>query len=286
MPKQTHSEQLLDSTFKRYCDDLALNGHKLSKDLGEEFEQFTAECVLKRSGVSLTEVKAGILGGERDGGIDAAYLFVDGRLLSDEDDVTQYVKDELTDAGQKHKRRKPNSVEVVLLQAKRGKASGSDVPMKIEKTLKNFFGDEAYESNVNYSDELVQKIEFIKTSVLKLEVSSQNITFQVHPCTARVGRSEGHAGEVSADIRRPIQQEYSRVNVEYEVYGPDELLERWEFTDDCSAVLECDHTYALGSHQVMIVKTAEFYRFITDGDGAIRDPLFDGNVRAYLGSRK
>lgn len=51
------------------------------------FELFAAQCSLRAENLSDEEIETGRIGGGRDGGIDAVYVFLDGALLDDDSEV-------------------------------------------------------------------------------------------------------------------------------------------------------------------------------------------------------
>ena len=61
--------------------------------IGEFFEHFCNEQILKNYDLSLEEIEDGITDGSNDGGIDAIYIFANGSLLKDVEDL-EFLKKE------------------------------------------------------------------------------------------------------------------------------------------------------------------------------------------------
>lgn len=277
--KSSYAEQLLEGTFIEYCNALEEEGYKLTKDLGAEFEKFSASCCLKKEGLSSTDINNGLIGGERDGGIDAIYFFANNQLINSKEEIEDITNENKSDNKSDH------AVKVIFIQSKKGSAFKSEIPTKLVQSISNFFGDNSGLSNVKYSDHLESKIKFITDSILQLRVSPRKLSFEFIICSGVDGALKGHAAEVAEDLKTPFEQEYPGCNVETVIYDPQKLIDLWEFSDHCESDIVCDKTFALGSQQIMVAKTADYFKFITK-DGEIREPLFDGNVRAYLGNRK
>src|SRR3546814_7510450 len=69
------------------------------------FELFTAENILKQEALTYDELQSGLIGSGGDGGIDAAYFLIDGRLIREDTDSNDFKK-------------KPK-FEIFFIQAKR-----------------------------------------------------------------------------------------------------------------------------------------------------------------------
>ena len=83
-----NSQQLLNDVLNQQRQQLA----PASSDQ-DYFETFCAEQILKDFDLSYEEIRAGIVDGEHDGGIDAAYAFVNGELIYEDFDVSSFKKD-------------------------------------------------------------------------------------------------------------------------------------------------------------------------------------------------
>jgi hypothetical protein len=91
------------------------------------FEFFAVDQILKDYDLSPDEIRAGIVDGAHDGGLDAIYVFVNGHLLS-EDDTLESV-------------RKDVSIELICIQAKNTGGFGEDALDKMRSSaevLMNF----------------------------------------------------------------------------------------------------------------------------------------------------
>src|SRR5690242_20257046 len=73
---------LLDDLLAQRKQDIAPNSND-----SDFFELFVAQQILKNYGLSYDDIESGIVDGGNDGGIDSIYLFLNGELVSDVDDV-------------------------------------------------------------------------------------------------------------------------------------------------------------------------------------------------------
>lgn len=280
--RKSHEETLLDKNFEDYCKSLASNGHALSSNLGPEFELFGVEMTTKLSGHSFEDIQNAVIGGSRDGGIDAVAVYYNNGLLSDEAGLKE-IEDERSQA---KAGTLTQQLTVVFYQMKRGSGLGSAVPAKIEKTLSEFFGSRAGTSHVTISSDLRNRMKFVTDVIERLRIRSSEITFKIRVVSGVDGEHQGEAKELIADIEHPLTEEYPGCEVIFEPYGPKELNDLYEFVDDCNATISTNSdTIEVGNQIIMIPRLHEFFDFITDEKGLLREALFDGNVRAFLGDR-
>lgn len=148
--KKTHEERLLELNFEDYRNDLIARGYKTSDTGGSEFELFGVEMTTKLTGLSFDEVQESIVGGEYDGGLDAILVFFNNMLIDSEDKLREVVEER----GNEKLANSDSRLHIIFYQIKKGPAFSSDVPSKIEKTLRNYFGDATGLSSVTRSDEL------------------------------------------------------------------------------------------------------------------------------------
>lgn len=87
------------------------------------FELFTANQILKDFDLSYDEIGSGIVDGSRDGGIDSAYIFLNGELLTEDSDLST--------------RRKNIEIELVLIQSKRSEGFSEDTMDKFHATTED-----------------------------------------------------------------------------------------------------------------------------------------------------
>jgi len=81
---KTHELTLLE----KLLDDFQVKTGLLDK--GEAFELLAVEQILKDENLSISDLKDGIVDGGDDGGLDAVYLFVNGFLVSDPEELEDF----------------------------------------------------------------------------------------------------------------------------------------------------------------------------------------------------
>lgn len=280
--KKTHEERLLELNFEDYRNDLIARGYKTSDTGGSEFELFGVEMTTKLTGLSFDEVQESIVGGEYDGGLDAILVFFNNMLIDSEDKLREVVEER----GNEKLANSDSRLHIIFYQIKKGPAFSSDVPSKIEKTLRNYFGDATGLSSVTRSDELDKKLRFVNRTIADLRVQSSQIHFEVRIVSGAEGEPKGEAAQLIKDIGLPLSEEYPGSSYVFRSFGPAELNHWYGFVDDCSAALSTSaENMEVGQQLIFLPRLDEYYDFIVDKEGNLREALFDGNVRAYLGDR-
>ena len=94
-PSLKQIQQLMNDNSRQLLDAVLQQRHQeQAPDLSEQdyFEMFCAEQILKSFYLSYDELQAGIVDGEHDGGIDSAYVFVNGELVCEDFDTSTFKK--------------------------------------------------------------------------------------------------------------------------------------------------------------------------------------------------
>ena len=88
----TNSQIILDGVLQQHHSDI---DPQVTADVFFEF--FTAQQVLKDFDLSYDEIESGLVGAGGDGGIDGIYLMVNGDLVQEDSDYSNFRKDIVID---------------------------------------------------------------------------------------------------------------------------------------------------------------------------------------------
>jgi hypothetical protein len=112
------------------------------KDLNV-FEYYCVDQFLRQFDLSDSQLKTGLLGASKDGGVDALYMFINGELVDAETELQP---------------KSPNRVSLLIMQTKEGEGFS---PVAVDKL--NFFADDLLELTRKkadyhqaYRDELIK----------------------------------------------------------------------------------------------------------------------------------
>lgn len=246
------------------------------KTRADFFEYFVALQVMKDYDLDEDEIMSGIVGSGGDGGCDAMYILYNDRLMNG-DELDEF------------RPQKNGRLEVVIIQAKEEYSFGESALQKwkdISTNLLNFSAAEndysaRYVKGVldhfNLFLSLYQSTIRVPTSLsIKYVYGSLGIEKDIHPNV----RAQG-------DELVKIAREYlpsAVVTVDYVGAGRLMAMQQ-KSADRVFALTMAAPPIAMGLHSdyVALVRLSEFFKFIADGEGGLRNALFEANVRDYQG---
>jgi hypothetical protein len=188
--------------------------HELAPGLNAAtyFEFFTAEQVLKDYDLSYGEIESGIIAGGGDGGIDAFYSFVNGELIQEDTDVTEFKRN--------------IQIEVALIQAKTS-ASFSETAMdKFAAAAEDLFdlSKSLLSLSSVYNAQLLDVAGYFRTAYQALAAKFPRLSIrfyyatngdQVHPNVTRK----------TSRIEESINQHFSSAEFAFTFLGARNLLD-------------------------------------------------------------
>lgn len=247
-----------------------------SLKIGDFFERFCAEQILKNYDLTTEEIEAGITDGSNDGGIDGIYMFINGGLLKDCTEL-KYIKKEST-------------LEMFIITSKHD-SSFEQAAINSEYTTINEFFDLSKANNelINPYNEHI------------LECRNLFISCYMHLATKLKGFkiryiyvSRGDSNNVGENVRTKSQQlieltqyYFRNCEVDYLFFGASELLELYRKKREFDLDLPfCEQLSADSQKYIILCKLEDYYNFLKDEKGELKRYLFDSNVRDYNGLNK
>lgn len=243
------------------------------------FEVFAAATVLREFNLSDEEVETGRIGGGQDGGIDAVYTFLDGRLLNEDDGL--YDED-----FKPSEVRKNADLSLYLIQAKRSTGFSESAFEKVIASTKKLL-------DLNYSDIQLAEIYSVDVTTrvrlftrawtaLGIRTPRISITF------AYVTR--GDADDISKgviqkkdDVRNELESLVPGATADVRTVGAKDLWAAASETPEYDLQIRFRDYASEGDSYAGLVSLPEYYRFLTDPNGNLRGHLFDWNVRDFQG---
>lgn len=244
------------------------------------FEIFSSELALRSYGLSLDEVKSGIVGGGQDGAIDSIYVFFDDALIDEDSDVVSS-SSRPSDFGE------DRPLELWIIQAKRTPGFSEEAVDKLENTLRRLLdlSQPLEELSVLYNTAVLNRIGLFRTAWEKLLTRRPRISVNVvyaapgdrNNVTPQV---EAKVNELRLVIRNAVPDAAS---VDVELLGHRELLSRYNERPSYRLPLKYQESATSGKSHVALVKLGDYYELIVDENGRLRRHLFEWNVRDYQG---
>lgn len=240
------------------------------------FEFFAAQQVLKDYDLSYAEIEQGLTGTSLDGGCDGIYVFVNGDLINEEDDVTEKYKKDV-------------KIVLCIIQAKNTTSFKEDPLMKWKTVCKNLLdlnnSSELFKDR--YDINVLQAFDLFKDAYIKLirKKPKLNIEFkyvskgiEIHP------NVQTQADELCQDIKKLFPSPTVAVSTSF--IGADLLMDLVGSQVNNEFFLKLTEApITISSQQVYItlVNLADYFRFITNEKQEIIKHIFESNVRDYQG---
>lgn len=244
--------------------------------IGEFFESFCNEQILKNYDLSLEEIQAGITDGSNDGGIDAIYIFINGCLFSDIDSF-QFPKNDST-------------LEILIITSKHEdsfqQATISSELTSISELLDLKLADKDLTNP--YNDRILEKRELFNRAYLELATKLKS--FKIKFIYVSRGNSDCVGENVKSKAEQLIkstQSLFSGCEVTYNFLGASEILELYRKKKEFNLCLPFEEQLSASCQKYIILcNIKEYYKFLINDDGDLKRYLFDSNVRDFAGFNK
>ncbi len=266
-PERAYLEAYLDHLKKNTDPDLPDD---------EFFATFCIAQILKSNDLDIDQIQNGYTDGPHDGGVDGIYPFIQGKLMTDEEDPTNYADFQ----GLK--------ITLHIIQATRSGGFTKDHIRKLDD-FSNDLLNESVDVNAKpatYSADVRSIISRFRTwhSALKMSFPSLTIMFHI------ASKADTVHPEVTAraDQLKSSLKNLCFCDCDVNFYTAKMLLEltrksrRDPVELKLKEKLESDHW---GSAYVCLVTMSDYINFISTQSGELREYVLEPNVRGYLGSK-
>jgi hypothetical protein len=247
-----------------------------SHELDEVFEYFVMEQVLKEYDLSHDEIESGWTDGRDDGGIDGFYVLINGHLL---EDINDFVWP-----------RSNGSIDVWIFTCKHHPTFLQAPLDSIIATINELFdlSLKREELRGSYSEDILNSRSLFHAAYRRLSIGRPIISFNIiygsRGDTAEIGESVAARARQLTDT---VSTLFSSCSVQFKFIGASELVELHRKSKTFSLDLPFLEHFATGKDSyVLLVRLADYWRFVTDENDNLRRYLFDSNVRDYLGENE
>lgn len=247
-----------------------------SVDKDRFFDFFCAERILLNYGLDHDEIVNGIVDGPHDGGIDAAYLFVNGRLVPREEGDLDFYIESLGMLSEP-------VVEFYIVQSTKNKGFEESVLDKLLMTTLGLFNVTDASSSFIAKDDIVDIFKSYRKVVKEFRTSRPKVSIRMFYC-CRGGTSISNAIVEKSEILKQQVEESIHHETEVLLYGEEKLYELSKKVRDVTKELPFVHILeASEKSYVVLCELRDYKKFISDEEGAIMTRIFDANVRDYQG---
>lgn len=253
---------------------------KTSPDIEDDdfFEFFSTEQVLRHLKLTPSSINDGIMaksGKGDDGGIDAAYVFVNGRLLTGDlksEDLEHYKKNVVLDW--------------VVIQATRETSFKEDVLPKIQQTLTDILevSIEPQTLRKSYNAAIVEMAQRFRLARRHLQSAGAEINVLIfYACKGDTSQIHPKIKDTQvARLERAILSEIpGNSSCKVTPMGARELADLATKADPSKRSLECSDVFLVPGGYICFVSLDKYFSFISENKELLRY-LFESNVRDYL----
>jgi len=233
------------------------------------FEYYSIEQFLRPYGLSDSQLQTGLIGGTKDGGVDALYMLVNGELVDSETELDP---------------KEPNKVNIIVFQTKEG--SGFS-PAAIDKLY--WFTDDLlclgrkkadYKSE--YRPELVTLMRLFKDKYGMIVGEGPSLSVTYYYIT-KLDCTHNTDCDKSVDkLKDKVWEHFKEAVPEFNFVNAVALLTQVRSRPlKEKAIKWVSQPMPTVEGQVGLVKLTDFYTFLQDDKGELAERIFDSNVRGY-----
>ena len=260
---------ILEEILKQYKEEFADN---LIND-DRNFEHFAAEQLLKDENLDEDEINSGLIGDSNDNGIDGFYIFLDGELINQIEQVEGKYKE----------------MTVYFHQYKNNYKIEESVVLKFNNAFNDIMDFENIDLNgLHY--ELKNKIILLRDIILKTAKCAITIKFVINHISKAnsedIKDNKSYWSKVDNLKNLIAKFGISKLVVEYSYIGGEELKDlsyrKPEYSIDL-VLKDSPLTLEFGDNNIgyiALVSLKNYYNFIVE-NGNIQKHIFDSNVRDY-----
>jgi len=248
---------------------------QIAPDMAEDdfFELFLAEQLLWEHDLSWDELQSGLTGGGDDGGMDAIYIFCNGRLLDADVDLSLPVKASAT-------------FELIIIQAKRSPSFGEAAIEKLSASLLRLLNldKDLKDMRSLYNSDVISWFDRFRSYYLCSASTFPSVDIRIYYGSR--GFDVNHKVKKKAsELEASIDALFSASTCEFNFVTPSELvaLARRQRPTTLDLHLEEAMATATGGF-VGLASISRYFEFICADNGDLRNVIFESNVRDYEGS--
>jgi hypothetical protein len=245
------------------------------------FEVFSAQMVLRDRNLSDDEIELGRVGGGQDGGIDGIYVFLDGELLDDDSDI-------FADGFATASVRKHAELTLWMTQAKRETSFAETTFDKAASSLSRLLDLTQTDADLDvyYSADTIARMRLFTRAWTVLSVRSPVLIANFDYVTRGDSSSNVHPAVDAKriDLEALLSTKIPGSTTRSRLVGARELWEAANSIPEYNLQLRFSEYLTKGQSFAGLVNLAEYFEFLCDPDGTLREHLFDWNVRDFQGA--
>jgi hypothetical protein len=238
------------------------------------FEFYVTSQILKSYELSYEEIEAGMTGESHDGGADSIYLFVNGDLVKEDENI-------------KEKYKKNVDIEFIIIQAKYSNSFSEEPLLKLARLSKNLLNLEFDRNDFEgrYTDRVLSIFELFKDTYIGLITKKPKLKIKYYYVSKGIDIHPNVQNQAN-DLKTDVLSMFSEAEVEVSFIGAEHLMKLTQMrTNDVYRLKVSENPMSSSGQHVFIalVNLADYFNFITDDENNLIKHIFESNVRDYQG---
>lgn len=256
------------------------NNNELQTSDDETFEFFSIGQITKKSNLSFEDLETSLVDGTKDGGIDCFLMLVDETPVQSEEHVDELELNESC------------NVRLLIGQVKNTGSLKESVIDKIYISISQIFDLENDENSLeeSFNNLLVEKILVFRKLWRKSIIKNASVSIEYfYSCKAETKNETETFIKKTELIINSTKDKVQNCTSKYSTFSAKELLEIYSKRPELELELilkelPASITYENGRiGYIGVVPIKNYFEFITDDDGVIRESIFEENIRHFQG---
>lgn len=233
------------------------------------FEYYCVEQFLRPFDLSDSQLKSGLIGGSKDGGVDALYMFVNGEIIDAESELDP---------------KTPNTVKLLIMQVKEGEGFS---PPAVDKL--NFFSDDLLELarkkadyHQAYRPDLIAWMRLFKDKYGIIIGENPPFSVDFYYIIKKEVEPNDDCKTSAKKVIEVVKKHFNNAQVEFHFVNASALWKQVEARPPRKKKLKWE-SQALSTPEghIGLVRLADYFYFISESNGQLAERFFDSNVRGY-----
>jgi len=233
------------------------------------FEYYCVEQFVRSFDISDSQLKSGLVGGSKDGGVDALFMFVNGELIDAESELDP---------------KTPNSVKLLVMQVKEGDGFS---PVSVDKL--HWFADDLLDLtkkkadyHSTYRPELITAMRLFKDKYGIIVGENPPLSVEFYYITKKDVEPNSDCKTSSEKVKAVVKEHFSEVQCDFHFVNAAALWAQVQTRPSKKKALKwAAQSLSTPEGQIGLVRLTDYFAFITDSNGQLAERFFDSNVRGY-----
>lgn len=233
------------------------------------FEYYCIEQFLRSYDLSDSQHKTGLIGGSKDGGVDALYMLVNGELVDAESELDPKTS---------------NTVKLLIMQMKEGEGFS---PVAVDKLY--FFADDLLdltrkkaEYHSTYRPELVTAMRLFKDKYGIIVGENPTLSVEFYYITKRDIEPNDDCKTSAEKVKAVVKKHFNQSQCDFTFVNAGALWAQVQTRPPKRKSLTwAAQSLSTPEGQIGLVRLADYYAFLKEKNGQLAERFFDSNVRGY-----